>query len=113
MEDRPKDVRKIIPENIIRSVMDPRKGFICFYLFNPSKCEKEELKDLYKNYNSTVIGFAVHLPKVSINKNARINKKMQEEEKRTKLIETSTAIPNMAYTPALKLFNATIIPKHT
>lgn len=79
MEDRPKDVRKIIPENIIRSVMDPRKGFICFYLFNPSKCEKEELKDLYKNYNSTVIGFAVHLPKVSINKNARINKKMQEE----------------------------------
>jgi predicted transcriptional regulator len=42
-----------------------------------------------------------------------MNKKMQEEEKRTKLIETSTAIPNMAYTPALKLFNATIIPKHT
>jgi len=79
MEEHQKDPRKIIPENIIRSVMDPTKGYICFYLFNPSKHEKEELKDLYKNYNSAVIGFAVHLPKVSINKSARINKKMQEE----------------------------------
>lgn len=79
MEEHQKDPRKIIPENIIRSVMDPTKGYICFYLFNPSKHEKEELKDLYKDYNSAVIGFAVHLPKVSINKSARINKKMQEE----------------------------------
>lgn len=79
MKENQKDPRKIVPENIIRSVMDPAKGYICFYLFNPSKHENEELKDLYKNYNSAVIGFAVHLPKVSINKSARINKKMQEE----------------------------------
>ena len=79
MEEEKRDPRNITPESIIRGIMTPEKGYICFYLYNPSKHENDELKDLYKDYNDTVIGFAVHLPKVSINKNARINKKMQEE----------------------------------
>ena len=36
-------------------------------------------KNLYKNFDKAAVGFAAHLPRISINKNSRINKKMQEE----------------------------------
>ena len=71
--------KKNTPESIIRKNMNIEKGYICFYLFNPSKHDKKELQDLYKDYDTTLIGFAVHLPNITINKNARINKKMQEQ----------------------------------
>ena len=79
MNEENKELKKIIPERFIRKNMDPKKGYICFYLFNPSKPNNEELKELYKNYDTALVGFAVHLPNISINKNSRINKTMQEQ----------------------------------
>lgn len=79
MEEENKSIKKVIPESIIRDIMNPAKGYICFYLFNPSKHEQEQLKNLYKNFDKAAVGFAAHLPRISINKNSRINKKMQEE----------------------------------
>jgi hypothetical protein len=60
--------------------MKSTKGYICFYLFNPSKNEHEVFDKLYKNIDNTVIGFVVHLPKTDLkNVKALMNRKAQEE----------------------------------
>ena len=79
MREENKEAKENIPERFIRKNMSNEKGYICFYLFNPSKHDRTELKEVYKDYNTTLVGFAVHLPNISINRNARINKKMQEQ----------------------------------
>lgn len=79
MKKENEEPKKIIPESIIRKNMNREKGYICFYLFNPSKHEQIQLNKLYDKFDTALVGFAVHLPDISINKNARINKKMQEQ----------------------------------
>ena len=60
--------------------MKPVKGFICFYLFNPSKNGHPTFDQLYKNIDNTVVGYVVHLPKTDLkDAKAIMNKKAQEE----------------------------------
>lgn len=67
-------------EASIRKKMKPVKGFICFYLFNPSKNGHPTFDQLYKNIDNTVVGYVVHLPKTDLkDAKAIMNKKAQEE----------------------------------
>ena len=67
-------------ETSIRKKMKSAKGYICFYLFNPSQNGHEVFDRLYKNVDNTVIGFVVHLPRTDLkNVKALMNRKAQEE----------------------------------
>ena len=74
------ELPKVASESDIRGSMKSTKGYLCFYLFNPSKGGEDLFNKLYKDKNKTAIGFALHFPGgINLNIKARINKKMQEE----------------------------------
>jgi hypothetical protein len=67
-------------EASIRKKIKPTKGYICFYLFNPSKNNHPTFDQLYKDVDNVAVGFVVHLPRTDLkNVKALMNKKAQEE----------------------------------